>query len=146
MSTFEFSAGISIRAYGSITVEADDMEAAIKIINDPDFDMGEHFSPNGGGDDDYSFDFAFPAVNLMAVVVDDDIDTEEEVDRHPRLPNEIVADAAPAMLALLKSVIADWPDWENDEPVNGGHMVDWFGRFYPKDKAAIITAEGSTDD
>lgn len=52
--------------------------------------------------------------------------------------------ASPAMLAALKKAIEDWPQFEegNDEPVNGGDMVEWFGNWIQIARAAVQQAEG----
>ncbi|WP_266032402.1 hypothetical protein [Brucella intermedia] len=68
MAKFEFSAGIAVRYYGTITVEADSLEDAKRKIQEPMFKMSEHFEPNGGGDDDIDFDYHKPAVHLFNVV------------------------------------------------------------------------------
>lgn len=71
MAKFEFSAGIAVRYYGTITVEADSLEDAKLKIQEPTFQMSKHFEPNGGGDDDIDFDYHKPAVHLFNVSVDD---------------------------------------------------------------------------
>lgn len=54
-----------------------------------------------------------------------------------------VRDAAPDMLAALRKAIDDWPTWDDqDEPVNGGDLVEWFGNWRKSALAAIAKAEG----
>lgn len=57
-----------------------------------------------------------------------------------------VVESAGAMLAPLKQALEAWPDWENNEPVNGGDMVEWFGTWRETVKTAIAKAEGCCAD
>lgn len=68
MPKFEFQAGIAVRCYGTIKLEADSLEDAKRKITAPTFDMSKHFEPNGDGADDYDFDYHKPAVHLFNVV------------------------------------------------------------------------------
>lgn len=59
------------------------------------------------------------------------------------MPADPVRDAAPDMLAALRKAIDDWPTWDDqDEPVNGGDLVEWFGNWRKSALAAIAKAEG----
>lgn len=70
LKTFEFTAAIAIRAYGTITVEAETLIAAKAKICETDFDMEAAYEPHGGGDDDYDFNYHRPAVYLDYVSED----------------------------------------------------------------------------
>jgi hypothetical protein len=85
MPKFSFSAAIAVRCYGGITVEADSLEEAKRKIQEPTFEMSKHFEPNGGGDDDYDFDYHKPAVHLFSVVKDG----EGQVDLNEDLPEPL---------------------------------------------------------
>lgn len=75
-----------------------------------------------------------------------DFDCSPDIDIDEREANKALAIAAPDMLDILKGAVSDWSTFENaDEPVNGGDMVEWFGGFYQKAKAAIAKAEGRSN-
>lgn len=83
---YAFRAAINVRAYGTITVEAETLDSAIAEISSDGFMMSKHFSPHGGGDDDYDFNNPRPETYLEYVVVDD-ADDEETLERD--LPDAI---------------------------------------------------------
>ena len=41
------------------------------------------------------------------------------------------------MQRLLQNAIDAWPQFETDEPVNGGDLVDWFGEWRLNVKACL---------
>lgn len=46
-----------------------------------------------------------------------------------------------AAFAAVSKAIEDWPQWDTDEPVNGGDMVEWFGNWIETAKRAVAMAE-----
>lgn len=65
-----------------------------------------------------------------AIIARLDEGTEEEKKAHARLIAK-----APKMYELLREVIDQWPEFEDDDvPVDGGDMVEWFAEFYVKAK------------
>lgn len=82
MPKYEFTAAINVRAYGTITVEAEDIAAAKATIQAPGFEMAKSFSPHGGGDDDFNWDHDAPAIYLGCAYIDDEPDA---IDLHENL-------------------------------------------------------------
>ena len=39
--------------------------------------------------------------------------------------------------ALLRRAVEDWPQFDSDEPVNGGDLVEWFASFRANAKRLI---------
>lgn len=56
--------------------------------------------------------------------------------------SERMIDTHPELLDKLKEVLVWKDEIENDEPINGADLVDWFVDFYKHSEAAIIKAEG----
>ena len=44
-------------------------------------------------------------------------------------------------LDLLQSIVSDWPEFDGDESVNGGDMVEWFGEFRQRVKKYLNPGE-----
>ena len=42
------------------------------------------------------------------------------------------------MQRLLQNAIDAWPQFETDEPVNGGDLVDWFGEWLLNVKKFLV--------
>jgi len=40
--------------------------------------------------------------------------------------------------ALLRRAVEDWPQFDGDEPVNGGDLVEWFAIFRANAKRLVI--------
>ncbi|WP_425962625.1 hypothetical protein [Rhizobium nepotum] len=83
---YQFRAAINVRAYGTITVVAATMESAIAEIGNGEFMMSKHFSPHGGGDDDFDWNNSRPETYLENVAIDG-ADDEEILERD--LPDPI---------------------------------------------------------
>ena len=47
---------------------------------------------------------------------------------------------AEQMQRLLQVAIDAWPQFDTDEPVNGGDLVDWFGEWRQQVKEALDLA------
>ena len=45
--------------------------------------------------------------------------------------------AAPKMSALLREALDDWPQFDTDDDVNGGDMVDWFAQWRIRVREAL---------
>jgi hypothetical protein len=55
--------------------------------------------------------------------------------------------SAPALLAVLDEAEIVWGEaFDNDNPVDGGDLVEWFAEWLPKARAAIATARGQDTD
>ena len=39
--------------------------------------------------------------------------------------------------ALLRRAVDDWPQFDGDEPVNGGYLVEWFASFRANAKRLV---------
>ena len=85
MAKFQFTAAINVRAYGTIEVEADDVDKAINLIGSEGFTMNKHFSPHGGGDSDFDWDVDRPEIYLENVYIED---SEETIDVDIVLPDK----------------------------------------------------------
>lgn len=70
MSKFVFTGAIAVRAYGTITVEAETLEAAKAKICATHFDMEAAFEPHSSGDDAFDWNYGKPAVYLDYVSED----------------------------------------------------------------------------
>lgn len=140
MPTFKIDVAMDIRAYGYVEIEAEDIDAAVKIAT-PDF-IRDNFNPHGGGSDD--FDYSSPRDIWLG-----DFECEETGEAgfvekdlpNSHYPGGLVQDAAPDMLAALKALYEQcamtqkyWGDGANtraaDEAIAAG-------------LAAIAKAEGA---
>lgn len=72
MAKYILDVAMNIRAYGTITVEADSLaDARAQITENDDFDMRSHFDPYGSGDDDFEWNHYRPEIYVSGVSVDD---------------------------------------------------------------------------
>jgi hypothetical protein len=55
--------------------------------------------------------------------------------------------AAPELIALLEEANSVWGGaFANDNPIDGGDLVEWFAAWFPKVRAAIWGARGAGHD
>jgi hypothetical protein len=47
---------------------------------------------------------------------------------------------SPSLLALAQQAIDEWPEFDSDDDVNGGDLVEWFGRWRDATKKALAAA------
>jgi len=106
MPTFKIDVAMDIRAYGYVEIEADDIDAAVKIAT-PAF-ISENFELQGGGADD--FDYTTPRDIWLGEYENRDTDEEGYIERdlpNSHYPGGLVQDAAQDMLAALKQAESD---------------------------------------
>jgi hypothetical protein len=89
--TFTIYIAQDIRAYGTVEVEADDLDAAIAKVDHAY--VRKHFSPHGSGSDDFDYDNA-RAVCLTDAYGDDDEYTVLDIE----LPDEHIEKSRRAMI------------------------------------------------
>ena len=63
-------------------------------------------------------------------------------DREQEANASLIA-AAPDMDALLREALDAWPQFDTDDDVNGGDMVDWFGQWRVRVKEALSAGGAS---
>lgn len=128
--------GVDVWLAATVYVVADSEEHAVRLVSQNyagTREKADTYDLNDGKDLDLDGnDFMSSAITLYGPCADSKLAPTREPLR----------DAAPDLLAALKRAMEAWPDWENDEPVNGGDMVEWFGEWRQTALAAITKAEG----
>ena len=55
----------------------------------------------------------------------------------PKVGDEKARRRIATQQALLRRAVEDWPQFDSDEPVNGGDLVEWFATFRADAKRLI---------